>query len=100
MANPNPFGDFEQDFKNTAKADPAASPGRIPPGTYKFVLTSAENKEQVLADHEIFTTPQGTKAFKVYCEVCARHHFAPRSRESRVRHVTMRATEAYRSVVR
>ena len=69
MGNPNPFGDFEDDFKKTEKAEAAASPGRIPTGTYKFVLTSQENKEGVLSDHEVFTTPSGTKAFKLYCEV-------------------------------
>jgi hypothetical protein len=70
----NPFGEFEEDFKKTEKAGPAATPGRIPPNTYKFVLTAQEitqrdSSEQVLADHEIFVTPSGTKGFKLFCEV-------------------------------
>jgi hypothetical protein len=70
----NPFGEFEDDFKNTEKAAQAATPGRIPEGTYKFVLTSQEvaqrnTSEQVLSDHEVFVTPSGTKGFKLFCEV-------------------------------
>lgn len=71
MGDPtNPFGDFEDDFKKTDKADPASTPGRIPPETYKFVLTAQDVKgDGVLADHEIFVANSGTKGFKLYCEV-------------------------------
>lgn len=74
MTGNNPFGEFEDDFKNTEKAAPASTPGRVPPETYKFVLTSQEitqreTSEQVLADHEVFVTPSGTKGFKLFCEI-------------------------------
>jgi hypothetical protein len=66
----SPFGEFEADFKKTEKADPFAAPGRVPEATYKFVCTSIDAKDDgVLIDKEIFVTPQGTKAFKLYCEI-------------------------------
>lgn len=64
----NPFSDFESDFKNTDKADPAATPGRVPPETYKFVLTQQEI-DGVLKDHEVFVANSGTKGFKLFCEI-------------------------------
>lgn len=71
MSNPeNPFADFETDFKSADKADPAATPGRVPPETYKFVLTAADVKgDGVLADHEVFVANSGSKGFKLFCEI-------------------------------
>lgn len=64
------FGDFEEDFKNTEKAAQGAAPGRVPEETYKFVLTSVDLKgDGVLVDHDIFITPAGTKAVKLFCEI-------------------------------
>lgn len=66
----NPFGEFEDDFKNTEKAAAAAMPGRVPPETYRFVCTSVDPKEDGnLIDHEIFVTPSGTKCFKLFCQI-------------------------------
>jgi hypothetical protein len=71
MTHPhNPFGDFEEDFKKTEKADPFASPGRVPPETYKFILVPQDIKgDDVLVDHEIFVANSGTKGFKIFCEI-------------------------------
>jgi hypothetical protein len=71
MADPvNPFGDFETDFDKVDKADPAATPGRVPPETYKFVLTSMDLKDDgVLVDKEAFVANSGTKGFKLFCEI-------------------------------
>ena len=73
MADPaNPFGDFEKDFENVKKADPAATPGRVPPETYKFVLCAQELVEGdgVMRDHEVFVAKNtGTKGFKLFCEI-------------------------------
>lgn len=66
----NPFGDFEADFKKAEKAE-QATPGRVPPETYKFVLTAQElhKKPGEMVDHEVFVTPKGTKGFKLFCEI-------------------------------
>lgn len=74
MAHPegaaNPFSDFEDDFKQTEKAPPGSIAGRLPPGTYKFVLTTNEPKDDgTLIDYEVFTANSGTKGFKFFCEV-------------------------------
>ncbi|SRR5689334_21693683 len=72
MTNPvNPFGDFEDDFKKSEKAE-NTTPGRIPPGTYKFVLTAQDvpPNSGTLADHEVIVGKRsGTKGFKLFCEV-------------------------------
>lgn len=72
MGDPtNPFSDFDDDFKKTEKAE-LTTPGRVPPGTYKFVLTTQEIKkgvETVMADHEFFVANSGTKGFKLFCEI-------------------------------
>jgi len=71
MTHPdNPFGEFEDDFKNTEKAEPGATPGRVPEETYKFVLTSVDLKEDgVLVDNEVIVANTGTKGFKLFCEI-------------------------------
>lgn len=71
MGNENPFGDFEEDFKNTEKAPPGSAPGRVPGGTYKFVLTTDDPKgDGVLVDHEIIVgSSTGTKGFKLWAEI-------------------------------
>jgi len=71
MAPENVFGDFESDFKKSDKAPPGSAPGRVPPSTYKFVLTTNEPEEgQPPVDHEIITGKQkGTKGFKLFCEI-------------------------------
>lgn len=72
MTNPvNPFGDFEEDFKKAAKAE-NITPGRVPPATYKFVLTSQEIPENsgTMVDHEVIVGKNsGTKGFKLFCEI-------------------------------
>jgi hypothetical protein len=67
----NPFNDFEDDFKKADKADPASTPGRVPPETYKFILTAQELREGdgTMADHETFVANSGTKGFKLFCEI-------------------------------
>lgn len=70
MANDaNPFGEFEEDFKNTEKAPPGVK--LYPEGTYNFVCTTHDLKgDGVLVDHETFVSKnKGTKAFKLFCEV-------------------------------
>lgn len=71
MAPENVFGDFESDFKSTEKAPPGSAPGRVPPGAYKFVLTTSEPEEgQAPVDHEIIVGKNtGTKGFKLFCEI-------------------------------
>lgn len=66
----NPFGDFEGDFKKAEKAENSAGI-RVPSATYKFVLTTQElrNKPGEMVDHDVFVTPKGTKAFKIFCEI-------------------------------
>lgn len=71
MSSPNPFSDFDEDFKG---ADPSniPSPGRVPPETYKFVCTTQEVKkgnETVTADYEIFVANSGSRGFKLFCEI-------------------------------
>jgi hypothetical protein len=72
MGNPsNPFSDFDDDFKNADPSD-IPTPGRVPPATYKFVLTTQEIKkgvETVVADYEIFVANSGSKGFKIFCEI-------------------------------
>jgi len=72
VANPqNPFADFEDDFKKAEKAE-NVTPGRIPPETYKFVLTSQEvpANSGTMADFEVIIGKNtGTKGFKIFCEV-------------------------------
>lgn len=71
MTHPDsPFGDFENDFKNTEKAAPGALERLLPPATYKFVCTTNDPKDDgVLVDHEVFSANTGTKGFKLYCEI-------------------------------
>jgi hypothetical protein len=72
MANPvNPFGDFEDDFKKVDKAE-NVTPGRVPPATYKFVLTAQEVPADsgTMVDHEVIVGKKtGTKGFKLFCEI-------------------------------
>jgi hypothetical protein len=71
MGNENPFGDFEEDFKKSEKAL-NTTPGRVPPATYKFVLTSqpVPAESDTLADHEVIIGKNtGTKGFKIFCEI-------------------------------
>jgi hypothetical protein len=66
----NPFGDFEDDFQKTEKAAAAATPGRVPEETYKFVLTAVDLKDDgVLVDKEAFVANSGSKGFKLFCEI-------------------------------
>ena len=67
----NPFGDFEDDFKNTEKAPQGAAPGRVPPATYKFVLVAQDVKgDDVLVDHEILVSNNtGAKGLKLFAEI-------------------------------
>jgi hypothetical protein len=72
MSDPkNPFGDFEADFKDVKAAPPGSFPGRLPEGTYKFVLTSKDLKDDGnLVDFEVFVAKNtGSKGFKLFCEV-------------------------------
>jgi hypothetical protein len=72
MTNPvNPFGDFEEDYKKADKAE-NVTPGRVPPETYKFVLTSQElpANSGTMVDHEVIVGKNtGTKGFKLFCEI-------------------------------
>lgn len=71
MGNVNPFGDFEDDFKKAEKAQ-NTTPGRVPPETYKFVLTAQEMPEGsgTMVDHEVIVGKNtGTKGFKLFCEI-------------------------------
>jgi hypothetical protein len=67
----NPFGEFEEDFAKTEKADPASTPGRVPPETYKFVLCAQELKEGdgILKDHRVIVANTGSKGFGLFCEI-------------------------------
>jgi hypothetical protein len=72
-ANPpvNPFADFEDDFKKAEKAE-NTTPGRVPPETYKFVLTAQEvpPSSGMMADFEVIVGKNtGTKGFKLFCEI-------------------------------
>jgi hypothetical protein len=71
MSNENPFGEFEDDFKNTEKAAQGSAPGRVPPATYKFVLTTNDPKDDgMLIDHEVIVGKNtGTTGFKLFCEI-------------------------------
>jgi hypothetical protein len=71
MAGESPFGDFEDDFKSTEKAPPGSTPGRVPPSTYKFVLTTNDPKgDGQLIDHDVIVgSNTGTKGFKIFCEI-------------------------------
>jgi hypothetical protein len=71
MTTENPFGDFEDDFKSTEKAAPGSAPGRVPPSTYKFVLTTDDPKgDGNLIDHEILVSNStGSKGLKIFCEI-------------------------------
>lgn len=72
MTNPaNPFGEFEAEFKDVKAAPPGSFPGRIPEGTYKFILTTDDpSGDGVLVDHQVFVAKNtGTKGFKLFCEV-------------------------------
>ncbi len=67
----NPFGDFEDDFKKADKAQ-NTTPGRVPPETYKFVLTAQELPPDsgTMVDHEVIVGKNtGTKGFKIFCEI-------------------------------
>lgn len=73
MGDPkNPFSDFDEDFQK-AEAAEFSTPGRVPPGTYKFVCTTQEIKkkgaEPVVADYEIFVANSGSRGFKLFCEI-------------------------------
>lgn len=72
MGDPtNPFADFEDDFKKTEKAE-NTTPGRVPPATYKFVLTAQEvpANSGTMADYEVIIGKNtGTKGFKLFCEI-------------------------------
>ncbi len=72
MADPaNPFGDFEDDYKKSDKAE-NVTPGRVPPETYKFVLTAQELPADsgTMVDHEVIVGKKsGTKGFKLFCEI-------------------------------
>lgn len=70
MGTENPFGEFADDFKDVKAAPPGSFPGRLPEGTYKFVLTTKEIEGGALVDHEVFVAKNtGSKGFKVFCEV-------------------------------
>jgi hypothetical protein len=70
MTNPNPFGDFESDFQKVDKAAPGAVEKLHPTGTYKFVCTTKDLKDDgVLVDHEVFSAKTETKGFKLFCEI-------------------------------
>lgn len=72
MTDPaNPFADFEDDFKKAEKAE-NTTPGRVPPETYKFVLTAQEvpPNSGTMADFEVIVGKNsGTKGFKIFCEI-------------------------------
>jgi len=70
MSDPiNPFGDFEDDFKNVDKAEQGSSIGRLPEGTYKVACASVNLGDDILVDHQVFAANSGTKGFKLFFEV-------------------------------
>jgi hypothetical protein len=71
MAPENVFGDFEADFRAADKAPLGSTPGRVPPGTYKFILTTSESDDELglIIDYDIIESKAGTKGFKVFCEI-------------------------------
>ncbi len=71
MTHPeNEFGDFENDFKETEKAQAGSAIGLVPEETYKvFCCQQDLSGDGVLVDHEVFTANTGTKGFKLFLEI-------------------------------
>jgi len=62
------FDGFEDDWKNTPAAEMR---GRIPEGTYKFMLTAVNEGDDVLRDFKLLDNTQkgGSKGIKLYAEI-------------------------------
>jgi hypothetical protein len=69
----DPFGGFEDDFKNTETAGPVSVPGRVPPATYRVAvgMINIGKEEDVLVDHVVIdsTAKGGSKGFKLSFEI-------------------------------
>jgi len=66
----NPFGEFEDEFKNTEAAKPGSSVGRLPEGIYHGVCTQVDLEgDGNLVDKHIFGGGDKTKALKIFLEI-------------------------------
>lgn len=70
MSTENPFSEFDEEFKNVDAARPGSSIGRLPEAVYRGVCTTVDLEgDGRMVDREIFTTPTGTKAMKIFLEI-------------------------------
>jgi hypothetical protein len=71
MANPNEFGDFDDDFKTAKKAEAGGGGGElIPEGLYKVVISQQDIKgDGVLVDHEVIKSKAESKGLKLFLEI-------------------------------
>lgn len=66
----NPFSEFDEEFKNTEAARPGSSIGRLPEAVYHGVCTTVDLEgDGRMVDRDIFKTPTGTKAMKIFLEI-------------------------------
>jgi len=68
---PNEFGDFEDSFQKTAKAEAGGGGGDlIPESVYRVVCSAQDVRgDGKLVDHEIIKSKQETKGFKLFFEI-------------------------------
>jgi hypothetical protein len=71
MTQPNEFGDFEDAFKNTPKAEAGGGGGDlIPEGVYKVVCSQQDIKgDGVLVDHDVIKSKTESKGLKLFLEI-------------------------------
>lgn len=71
MTNPSEFGDFEDSFKNTPKAEAGGGGGDlIPEGVYKVVCSQQDIRgDGKLVDHEVIKSKAESKGLKLFLEI-------------------------------
>jgi hypothetical protein len=71
MTQPNEFGDFEDSFKNTPKAEAGGGGGDlIPEGVYKVVCSQQDVRgDGKLVDHEVIKSKAESKGLKLFLEI-------------------------------